>query len=148
MKRVRVPMFLGLLALSVASWAGPVDDPRAPAAPVVANGVYSVNFHVYGAAPVPSGTTLTCKAKVTPTLPGAPNPNTQPVVAIGSAIGCTLEIPYAWTVSQSSNAAAISYQVDAVSDSGTVVRSTSVRRVGVGLPPAGGTARVNVAVNF
>ena len=72
MKHVHKLLCLGFLPLAAAVWAAPADDPHIPAPSAVASGVYSVNFHVNGATPVPTGGTLTCKAKIVPTLPGAP----------------------------------------------------------------------------
>lgn len=148
MTTLRIPLYLGIVAFAAAAWAGPADEPRVSPPPATASGVYSVTFHVTAGTPVPTGATLRCRAKVVPSLPGAPPTNTQPAVGVGSPAGCALEIPYSWTTDQARGVAALNYEIQAVSSSGAVVRTTALRHVDVAYPPAGGTANLDVRVSF
>jgi hypothetical protein len=148
MKPAYTLLALGFLALAATASAGPLDDPHTSGPPAMASGVYSVSFHLNSATSVPTGATLTCKAKVVPSVPGAPARNVQPVVGIGTPGGCALEVPYAWSANQAQAVASLDYEIDAVSNDGAVVRSTGPRAVRVAAPPAGGTAQVNLSVPF
>ncbi len=148
MKPIFPVLGLGFLALAAAAWAGPADDSHGSAPPAVASGVYSVNFRVSSATPVPGGATLTCKAKVVPSIPGAPARNTQPVIGVATPSGCALEIPYAWSVNQAQAVASLNYEIDAISTAGVVVRSSGPQAVSVAAPPPGGAAQVNLSVTF
>lgn len=160
MKRLRTLMLpLALLLVSAACWAAPVDL-REGAGPAAVSGLYSVTFNVNLGATVPAGSSVTCKAKVTPNSSLFENLSrgTVPVkvaagaaAIVGNRANCSVEIPFSWMVNDPRNGVALSYEIEAVSGSGallTAVRASSPQGIGVAYPPAGGAASVNINVAF
>jgi hypothetical protein len=94
--------------------------------------VYAVAFHPEAGA-LPHGEMYVCRARIMPGANAA-----QPAMGAGNAAGCALEVPFVWAANHSQPAATLSYEVDAVSADGRVLRS--VAREGVALPePAPGS---------
>jgi hypothetical protein len=162
MKRARIPQIL-LLALlaSAAVWAAPGANQRAGAAPAAVSGVYAVTFIVNPGSAMAAGGAILCKARITPNLPAfenmnrgvAPVESAPGVVAVvgswraGSAVLCTVEIPFAWPVSDRAGGVALSYEIDAVSGSGVAAVRTG-QGIAVAYPQMGGTASVRLNVAF
>lgn len=157
MKRTRVPQIL-LLALlaSAAAWAAPAADQCNGAVPVAVSGVYSVTFNVQVSSATVPGGTISCRAKIAPNLPGfenrsrgvVPVESSRGVVAlIGSFANCTVEIPFSWTVADTQNGVALSYEIDAVSGAGMAAVRTQ-QGIGVAYPEMGGAASLRLNVAF
>lgn len=152
------------LPVSVFAAAAPAVDQQRDVLPVLVSGVYSVAFNVNLASALPPGATLLCRAKVVPNaLPfnsfdRSMLPTGSGVASIhGSTATCWVEIPFAWTLNGASSSAslyreaALSYEIDAVSASGsipTVLRASTAQGIGVSYPSAGGSARLNINVTF
>ena len=162
MKRARIPQIL-LLALvaSAAVWAAPAADQRAGAAQAAVSGVYTVTFDVSLGSIAAAGGTVACRARIAPNLPAFENLNrgavpvesAPRVVAAagsrpaGSPILCSVEIPFAWTVSDPSSGVALSYEIVAVSGSGVAAARTG-QGIAVAYPEPGGTASLRLDVTF
>lgn len=146
---------LTLLALSLAgARAGAVrpDTQRTPDAPAVAAGVYTVVFHLSSALPLPPGASVLCRAKLTPSLPGGDRAIAQPAAGAGNGPGasgqCAVEIPFFSPVNQASSGATLSYEIDALSPTGQVIRHVKQSGVPVPNPPGGSRVRVRVPVGL
>jgi hypothetical protein len=144
-------LFLILGVLPLAAWAAPADS-RVDSGPATVSGVYSLTFRLAGGAPVPAGATLTCRARIRPSLPAGENLDARPAAftigRLGTPASCVVEIPIAWTVSHRPNSASLSYEIDAVSSIGATVRTVSQQGIAVPYPPAGGSARLDLTVSF
>ena len=163
MKRARMPqtLLLALLASAVV-WAAPAANQRAGAAPAAATGVYAVTFNVIPGSAAAAGGVIACKAKIAPNLPAfrdmnrpvAPVESAPGVVAVagparaGSPVLCSVEIPFAWAVSDRSAGIWLSYEVDAVSGTGVTQAARSRQWIGIPYPVTGGTASVRLNVAF
>jgi hypothetical protein len=158
MRHIRtLPLFLLALPIFLAA-AAPAASLRDESVPISVSGVYSVAFNVNLASALPAGTTLLCRAKVSPNASPFNGfsrnifPSQAGVAAInGSMATCWVEIPLAWTQNDTSNGAALSYEIQAVSDSGSqpaVLRASTGQGIGVAYPAAGGSAQLNVNVTF
>ncbi|MGO9317415.1 MAG: hypothetical protein ACLPXT_14740 [Terracidiphilus sp.] len=168
MARTRIPLLLCLALLAPvsalaagAALAAGSPEVRGPSATV--SGVYLVTFHLNILSTLPAGSTITCRARITPNSAGLdlrnPNQSVTPAAAAGQATvtgptaTCAAEIPFAWTLASGQDGLAtgqggmvLSYEIDAVSNSGTVpllVRSSAGQSIGVLLPASG--ASLNLA---
>jgi hypothetical protein len=162
MKRARIPQIL-LLALlaSAAVWAAPAANQRAGAAPATVSGVYAVTFSIDPGSAIAAGGAILCKARITPNLPAfenmnrgvAPVESAPAVVTVGgsapvaSPVLCSVEIPFAWPVSDRAGGVALSYEIDAVRGSGVAAVRTG-QGIAVAYPETGGTASVRLNVTF
>lgn len=161
MNRTRNLLLMLLVPVASIAWAGPAADSRGGPGSVAVNGVYSVTFHVYLGSTVPTGSSITCRARIAPNLSGFANLNrgTAPVEAqagvaagpgsslTGSTANCSVEIPFAWTVVSAQNGAALSYEVDVVSG-GLPLAARTQQGIGVAYPPPGGKASLGFTVTF
>lgn len=160
MNRTRISLLLLLVSVASIAWAGPPADPRGGPGPVTVNGAYTVTFHVNLGSPVPTGTAITCRAKIAPNLSGFANMNrgTAPVEAAsvatvtgsslaGSTANCSVEIPFAWTVINAQDGVALSYEVGLVSG-GMPLAARVQQGIGAAYPSPGGEARLSFTVTF
>jgi len=161
MNRTRIALLLITVSVASIAWAGPPADPRGTSSPVAVNGVYTVTFHVNLGSTVPTGSAVTCRARIAPNLQAFQNLNhgTVPVDSAtgvgtvtgsslaGSAANCSVEIPFAWTVSEAQTGVALSYEVDAVS-AGAPVAARTQPGIAVAYPPQGGATRLSFNVSF
>jgi hypothetical protein len=161
MNRTRIALCLISVSVASIAWAGPPADPRGGPSPVAVNGVYTVTFHVNLGSTVPTGSAVTCRARIAPNLQAFQNFNrgSAPVESAaaagtvvasslaGSTANCSVEIPFAWTVAETQNGVALSYEVDAVSG-GSPVAARTQPGVAVPYPPQGSEARLSFSVTF
>ncbi len=157
----RIPWLLcvALLAPLPARAAG-APEPRG--AETTVSGVYSVTFHLNLASTLPAGTTITCRAQIAPQPGGldlgSPQPGAAPVetaaglaAVAGSKATCATEIPFSWTVAGAQGGVVLSYEIDAVSSSGSaplLVRSSTRQNIVAAFPAAGGSASLSFNVTF
>jgi hypothetical protein len=160
MARVRFPMLLCVALLSAgAAQAANVPEDRGALATV--SGVYSVTFNLSIASTLPAGTTITCRAQIAPyqglnllnpQLVAIPVGTAAGLVAVtGSMATCAAEIPFAWTVTSPQGGVMLSYEIDAVSGSGSaplLVRRSAQQNIGAAFPASGGSARLSLNLTF
>jgi hypothetical protein len=166
----RIPLLLCLALLAPvselaagAALAAGAPELRGPSATV--SGVYLVTFHLNIFSPLPAGSTITCRARITPNPAGLNLRNPQPAAFPPAAAGqatvtgttatCAAEIPFAWTLASGQDGLAtgqneivLSYEIDAVSNSGSVpllVRSSTGQSIGVVLPASGASLNLSLA---
>jgi hypothetical protein len=156
MNRAQYSQFFLMLLVSVGVWAAHGGDPRSGTAPVTVKGAYAVTFHVLAPSTVPDGATILCNAKVTPRLSVLDrlNPGPVPVQSaqgtarvIGSSANCTVQLPFAFSVSDPRKGAALSYRIDAFTSAGPAFLRTQ-QGIGIDVPKAGETAKVNLNVSL
>lgn len=148
-----VGLLLMLLLVPVGGWAG--------AGYATVNGAYTVRFNLNTAPTLPAGATVTCKARIAPNSAGLENLNGQPAAPVETATGvarvrgstavCAVEIPFSWTVNHAQSGVLLSYEIEAVSRTGSaplVVRRSALQGIAVVYPPPGGTAGLTVGVTF
>jgi hypothetical protein len=150
------------LALLIPVSARAVGVPELPGNSFTVSGVYSLSFNVSLASRLPAGTTITCRVRIAPNQGGF-NPGNQQLAPIpvrtvagpgemtGSTATCAAEIPFSWTVLSVRDGAVLSYEVDAVSNSGSiplVIRSSGQQNLGVAFPASGGSARLSFNLTF
>lgn len=168
MALARIPLLLCLallapvdaLAAGAALAAGSADL-RGPSTMV--SGVYLVTFHLKIVSALPAGSTITCRARLTPNPARLDLRNPQPGVTTavasgqaavtGSTATCAAEIPFAWTLASGQgglasgqNGIVLSYEIDAVSNSGSepvLLRSSTGQSIGV--VSAASSASLNLA---
>jgi hypothetical protein len=114
------------------------------AAPVT--GTYSVTYDIDLVSTLPAGTTIVCKTQIAPVLQGAegqsgmvvPVESAASVATIsGSTATCSVEIPFAWTLSASQANVVLNYEIQAVNATGTlplVVRNSVLQRTSEAQP--------------
>ena len=153
--RILLVLCLGLMApVSALAAAAPVL--RGPSAMV--SGVYLVTFHLKFLSSLPAGSTITCRARITPNPAGLDLRNPQPGANIAAAVGqatvtgpmatCAAEIPFAWTLASGQDGMVLSYEIDAVSNSGPVpivLRSSAGQSIGATSPVSGDSLSLNLA---
>jgi len=161
MRRIRILLLLcfALPFLATASAAG-VPELRGSSSTV--SGVYSLTFNLNIATALPAGTTITCRAQIVPNQTGAELPNQQfapiPVKRVsgvasvtGSTANCAAEIPFSWTGMNARGGVILSYEIDAVSTSGSVplmVKRSVQQNIPVAYPASGGSARLSFNLIF
>ncbi len=163
MARMRTPLLLGLALLAPvsaraagAALAAGTAELRGPSTMV--SGVYLVTFHLNIVSELPAGSTITCRARITPNPAGLDLRNPQPSVTTAVAVGqaavtgptatCAAEIPFAWTLASGQNGLMLNYEIDAVSNSGSVpvvLRSSSGQSIGVVLAASGANLDLSLA---
>jgi hypothetical protein len=155
MNRAQYSQIFLMVLVSVGVWAAHGGDSRS-AAPVTAKGLYAVTFHVLAPSTVPDGATIVCKANVTPHLSilDRLNPGSAPVESakgtakvVGSAANCTVQLPFAFSVSDPQKDAALSYRIDAFTSAGPAFLRTQ-QGIGVRVPQPGETANLNLNVSL
>ncbi len=125
------------------------------------SGVYSITFHLNMASKLPAGSTIICRARITPDQGGPDLTNSRsavfPVAAAGlttvtgSTATCVAEIPFSWTVEGARGGVLLSYEIDAVSYAGSapaVFAGSARQSFGKALPVAGGSANLDVNLSF
>ena len=161
MKPARIPLLLCLALLAPAA-ALAVGAPEHRGSTTTVSGVYLVTFNVNIASTLPAGATIVCKAQIVPSQGGGGFLNHQlaavPVetaaglaTVTGSTATCAVEIPFSWTVNGAQSGVSLSYEIDAVSSSGSaplLVRSSAQQGIGEPFPAAGGSASVSFNVTF
>ena len=144
-----------MLLVSVGIWAAHGGDARNGAVPVT-SGAYAVTFHVLAPSTVPDGATIVCDAKVTPHLSILDRLNPGPAPAtlaqgtakvIGSAANCTVQLPFAFSVSDPRKGAALSYRIEAFTSAGPAFLRTQ-QGIGINMPKASETANLNLNVSM
>jgi hypothetical protein len=161
MAPIRIPLLLCIALLTSAS-AQAAGVPELRASSFTVNGVYSLTFNLNLASTLPAGTTITCRAQIVPNQAGvefrphqlAPIPvstATGQAAVAGSTAICAAEIPVSWTVMNGQGGAVLSYEIDAVSNTGSIpllVRSTGPKNIGVAFPALGGSASLRFNLTF
>jgi hypothetical protein len=156
MNRAQYSQFLLMLLVSVGVWAAHGGDSLNGAAPVTGKSAYAVTFHVLAPSTVPDGATIVCKANVTPHLSifDRLNPGPAPVESalgtakvVGSEANCTVQLPLAFSVSDSRKDAALSYRIDAYTSAGPAFLRIQ-QGIGVRVPQPGETANLNLNVSL
>jgi hypothetical protein len=161
MSPIRTPLLLcvALLTSAIAPAAG---IPELRGSPTQVTGVYSLTFNVRIASPLPAGTTITCRARIAPNQGGTDLRNQQiPAIPVRSSTGqasitgptatCAEEIPFSWTLLSTRGGVVLSYEIDAVSSSGTfplLLRSSGPQNIGVAYPAPGGRANLSFNLAF
>ena len=159
MTRIRIPLLL-CIALLISASARAAGVPELRRSQFTVSGVYSVTFNLSLASRLPAGTTITCRARIAPSQGGFDTGNRQlaqiPVRTVtglaqvtGSTATCATEIPIFWTLLSAQGGAVLSYEIDAVSHSGSIpmlVRSSGEQSAGVAFPASGG--RTNLSFNL
>ncbi|MGA2886876.1 MAG: hypothetical protein ABSE51_02415 [Terracidiphilus sp.] len=152
--RIRMLLWFAMLAPTAALAAG-IPDQRA--ASTMVSGVYSVTFNLNLASTLPAGTMITCRARIVPNQ-GGPNLLNQHLDAIpvetttdvatvtGAKATCTTEIPFSWTVISAQGGLTLSYEIDAVSGSGSapLLRNSAQQNIGAAFPASGGSAQLSI----
>ena len=155
MNREQYSQGLLMLLVSVGIWAAHGGDARNGAVPVT-SGAYAVTCHVLAPSTVPDGATIVCKANVTPHLSilDRLNPGPSPVQSaqgtakvVGSEANCTVQLPFAFSVSDPSKGAALSYRIDAFTSAGPAFLRTQ-QGIGINVPKPGETANLNLKVSL
>jgi hypothetical protein len=145
-----------MLLVSVGVWAAHGGAARGAAAPVTAKGAYVVTFHVLAPSTVPDGATILCNAKVTPRLSILDRLNPGPAPAesaqgsakvVGSSANCTVELPFAFSVSDPGKGAALSYRIDAYTSAGPAFLRTQ-QGIGIDVPKPGQTSNLHLNVSL
>jgi hypothetical protein len=162
MRGVRVSTLMLALALAAAAaWAGPGPERPGPErkgpTSTTFTGTYSVTFNLTIASTLPSGSTITCKVQILPGVSGMESA-AVPVeaaagvaVVTGTAATCTVEIPFAWTLSNTRGGVSMSYEIDAFNATGTlpnVVRTSAQQGMAESYPASGGTTNLTFNVTF
>lgn len=161
MSPIRTPLLLCVALLTSAS-ALAAGVPELRGSPTTLSGVYSLTFNLSIGTQLPAGTTITCRARIVPNQGGIDLRNQLPPSApVGSATGlarvtgqtavCAQEIPFSWTLLSARGGVMLSYEIDAVSDSGSIpllVRSSGQQNVGLEFPAPGGRASLSFNLAF
>jgi hypothetical protein len=161
MTRIRIPLLLcvAMLASAAASAAG---VPELRGSSLTVSGIYSLTFNLNIASALPAGTTITCRAQIVPNQGGFDPRNQQPAAIpvrivtglaalTGSTAICAAEIPFSWTVMSAQGGAVLSYEIDAVSNSGSIpllVRRSAQQNIGLAFPASGGNSSLRFNLTF
>jgi hypothetical protein len=161
MSRIRTPLLLCVALLTSASaLAGGVPELRV--GPITVSGIYSLTFNLRIASTLPAGTTIICRARIVPgqgefdlrnqPLPAIPLGMTTGLASLtGSTATCAEEIPFSWTVLNARGGVVLSYEIDALSNSGSIpllVKSSGLQNVGAAFPAPGGRASLSFNLTF
>jgi hypothetical protein len=159
MARVRTSLLLclALLAPLAALAATPLRHGGSSSSSAV-SGVYSVTFNLTIASTLPTGSTITCRAQIAPNQSGSYSFGQSSATLVETATGiatvsgstatCTVEIPFAWTVSSTRNGVLLSYEVDALTSTSLVVRSSMQQNITEAYPTSGGTVSPSYTLTF
>lgn len=161
MARIRIPLLL-CVALLVSAAAQAASVPELRASSFTVSGVYALTFNLNLATTLPAGTTITCRARIVPNQGGL-NPGSQQLSAMpvgtvtglaamtGSTATCAQEIPFSWTVTNAPNGVVLSYEIDAVNNSGSIpllIRTSGQQNIGVAFPASGERASLSFNLIF
>lgn len=152
MRALMLPLLVWLV--TDLAWAASPADLDSTEGRVAVSGSYAVDFTVEG--PIPAGTAILCKARIAPSLPSFQNREMAPVESAmnvgrvtGNAVHCSVQIPFSWEVGDWGAGVALNYEIDAVSAGGAMRAGERVQRqIGVGYPPAGGSASVLIRIRL
>ncbi len=106
----------------------------------MASSVYALSFHP-GINTLPPGAIYVCRARIMPGVNAS-----EPAKGSGNEAGCAVEVPFVWNSGHPQPSATVSYEVDAISTEGRVLRT--VVREGVALPAAVSGITSHVDLNF
>ncbi|MFZ1086385.1 MAG: hypothetical protein WAN35_15595 [Terracidiphilus sp.] len=143
-----------LLCLALLTWtaASAAGLPLERSFPFAISGVYSITFNLQIASTLPAGSTITCRARMTPIPEALDLRNAQlaatpmaegQVSVTGSTATCAAEIPFAWTVTRPPDGVELLYEIDAVSLQGgapVLLRTSAQRQISAAFPAAGGSS--------
>jgi hypothetical protein len=161
MSQIRTPLLL-CVALLTSAFALAAGVPELRGSPATVSGVYSLTFNLSLATQLPAGTTIVCRARIVPN-PGGIDLGNQQFPAIptktvtglarvtGSTATCAEEIPFSWTVLNGRGGVVLSYEIDAVSDSGSfplLVRTSGQQSLRMAFPAAGERASLSFNLTF
>ena len=146
---------LPILLMSALVWGAHASDADTLTRPT-AGGHYAVDFQVAVPSTVPDGSTVACKARITPgaslltrlmhrtaAIESAPSfARVQ-----GSAAHCAVEVPFAYAPGDPANAAELSYRIDAQNGDRPVFMRTQ-ERIAVPRAQAGAEPGMRLNVNF
>ncbi|MGD0938833.1 MAG: hypothetical protein ABR905_03905 [Terracidiphilus sp.] len=150
------------VALLIPASAVAAGVPELSGSPATVSGVYSLTFNLRFATALPAGTTIVCRARIAPNA-GVTDPWGQHFPAIpvktviklagvtGSTATCAQEIPIFWASANARNGAVLSYEIDAVSGSGSTplpIKTSGLQTVGVALPAPAGRAGLSFDLTF
>jgi len=146
---------LPILLMSALVWGAHASDPGSRPASRAA-GVYAVNFQVAVPSTVPDGSTVSCKARITPSTSfldslthrtAAIESASASARVVGSAAQCAVQVPFAYNASDAGNVAQLSYRIDAQNGDRPVFTRTQ-ERIAVPHPQAGADSGMRLNVNF
>jgi hypothetical protein len=151
-----------LLCLALGAWTavGAAGLPQPRGGLIAVSGVYSVTFHLNLASVLPTGSILTCRARLAPIPRRLDLRNEQlgamPVAAgqtgvTGSTATCAAEIPFAWTVTRPPDGVELFYEIEAVSLQGAapiLLRTSAQQRLSAAFPAACGSAHLTLNLTF
>lgn len=160
MARTRIAaLLLAASFIAVPSFARPVAEHHGSSTTV--SGTYSITFNLTIASTLPANSTIVCKAQVAPANSNLEGFNAQVAAPVESASGvgavsgstatCAVEIPFSWTVEATRQGVALSYEIDAITPSGTlpaVVRTSTQQGLAESYPSSGGTSSISFNVTF
>jgi len=157
MNRAHTPQTLPLLLMmSAAVWVAHAVDRPSEAAPQTISGAYAVTFNVKAPSTVRAGSTVTCKARISPRLSALESQYGQAARAgspqgvatlVGSSAKCTVVMPFSFAGVYRLDGADLSYEIDA--QNGPILEAVRKQDgVPVPYPQAGATASVHMDVNF
>ncbi len=151
MRTAGVARFLlasSVLAMSVRAGYG--ADTPSPATPVASAGAYLLNFDLTGMAPVPAGTTITCRARVIPSLPSRNGPNVSAGESRGMVDGskarCAVQVPLLSVLGRAQDGVLVSYEIAAVLPTGVTVWSVADQGIAVAYPATETMVRIDFAL--
>ena len=161
MARIRTPLLLCIALLTSAS-ALAAGVPELRGSSFSLTGVYSLTFNLNIASTLPAGTTIICRARIVPNQGGVDLRGQQTTATpVGTATGlaavngstanCATEIPFSWTVTGARDGVVLSYEIEAVTNSGSfplLIRRSGQQNVGVAFPASGGSARLSFNLTF
>ncbi|MGA2351626.1 MAG: hypothetical protein ABSF70_14415 [Terracidiphilus sp.] len=160
MAQVRILLLLGI-ALLTPTAAMAADASVLRAAPMTVSGNYSITFRLNIFSTLPAGTMMTCRVKMAPKQGGPdlldsqlatiPVESTGLAVITGSTAVCAAEIPFAWTVWSAQGGVMLSYQIEAVSRSGsapTLLKRSALQSLSAAFPASGSSASLSINVVF
>ena len=128
------------------------------------SGVYVVTFNLRIDSTLPAGTTITCRARIVPSQGGSQGDldlRNQQFAAfpVGTAVGraavtgamatCAAEIPFSWTVTSGQGGVMLSYEIDAVTTSGSapmLLRRSASQGISTTFPASGGSTSLSLNV--
>ncbi len=157
MNRAHAPQTLPLmLMMSVAVWTAHAVDQHSVAVPQTISGAYAVTFNVKVPTTVAAGSTVTCRARITPRLSILEKLSSQAVLIesapgvatlVGSSVNCAVVMPFSFAEVYRLDGAGLSYEIDARNGA----RLEAVRKqdgIPVSYPQDGATASLHMDVNI
>jgi hypothetical protein len=136
--------------------------PELRATTTTVSGVYAVTFNLNIASRLPAGTMITCRAQISPTHGLLDLLNQQftsiptgtavgRIVVTGSTATCAAEIPFSWTVTGGPGGVMLSYEIEAVTNTGLtplLVRRSAQQNLVAAFPATGGSSNLRLNLSF